>query len=695
MRRLLTVHFPRLYLQRFPLLLAGFLLLYVPFSLFVVPAMFRSTLVLTTVGLGFVTMFALLSASVVMTMRRAIVLCGPARFGIDWSRPDDKVSTRETVAHLLIGAPLVVAAAWLSATEGRIGAAALLSVAGGVAAAAGLQLAALALYAWLVDANERLPDLVLPRTETVFRQLHQRPRPTGRLSAAVEHGLLALRPWLGPGYLTSNGAIEPAHLYATGVFVVFAIVYWASYFVGKPQYDRGVPALVFVLLLVTLIATLLAGAAFLLDRHRLPTLLPIAAWVAVVAAIANTDHYFRLRATTYALTAPTPYEIARTRGPVLTVIAVDGGGIQAGAWGATVLTRIEEQWRDFHRSVGLISGVSGGSVGTTYFVSALRADRQPTDAELEGVRNAATRASLSEAAWGFTYPDLWRALLPIFRFEKDRGWAMEQAWRRNFPSDQVPTLGHWIVGVRDGWMPAVSLNATIVESGSRFAFATFDPPPEQDANGRRTWDLATVVNTYPRHDIDVPTSARLSATFPYVTPISTAWPEGGLPAWHYADGGYYDNTGMGIAMRWLDAAMRGRESEFADRTIAFIRIRSTPVANNATPKERAWAYDLIGPVLTLLNVRTAGQRDRAETELEFLRRLWCRQNVNIEPFEFGFDLTRPDGQGMKNPPLSWQLTAAEITDLNLAWTQQKNQDELKRYLALKASAGPRGCGAVH
>src|SRR4029079_10348919 len=102
MHRLLTVHLPRLYLQRFPLLLAGFLLLYVPFSLFVVPAMFRSTLVLTTAGLALVTTLALLTASVVMTMRRAILLCGPARFGIDWSRPAEMVSTRETVAHLSI-----------------------------------------------------------------------------------------------------------------------------------------------------------------------------------------------------------------------------------------------------------------------------------------------------------------------------------------------------------------------------------------------------------------------------------------------------------------------------------------------------------------------------------------------------------------------------------------------------------------
>jgi hypothetical protein len=151
---------------------------------------------------------------------------------------------------------------------------------------------------------------------------------------------------------------------------------------------------------------------------------------------------------------------------------------------------------------------------------------------------------------------------------------------------------------------------------------------------------------------------------------------------------------MGVAMRWLDAAMRGRENEFANRTIAFIRIRSTPLANDAAPKERAWAYDLVGPVLTLLNVRTAGQRDRAETELEFLRRLWCRQNVNIEPFEFGFDLPRPDGRGMKNPPLSWQLTAAEVADLASAWSQRKNQDELNRYLGLRTASAAQGCAVV-
>ena len=695
-RRLLGVYLPRLYLQRFPLLLGGLLLAYVPFALLVLPAMFRSTLVLTSSGLAVVTMLTCLSAAVVMTMRRTILLCGPARFNVKWPTPRPDVSVWSFVAHLSAAAPIVIISGWLSATEGALGwGRAALSIAAGMGGAALLQLAAMAVYAWLVQANEDLPDLLVPGTRVIFRQLHERPAPQGRLGTVVQQLLVRVRPYLGPGYFTAKGGVEAAHLYAAGMLAAFGLVYWGAYFAGKPQYDKGIPALFFILLLATLVVIVLAGMAFLLDRHRLPTLLPILLWITAMSWLSKSDHYFPLRPAPYALTAPTPYEIAKTRQPLLTIVAVDGGGIQAAAWAATVLTHVEEKWRDFHRSIGVISSVSGGSVGTIYFVSALPSGGPITDEQLKGVRDAATRGSLGEVGWGLAYADLWRILVPIrwFRFEKDRGWAMERAWRRNFPPDQVPKLSDWIAGARDGRMPAIALNATTVESGQRFSFATFLPPEAGATSaGLRPWNLGTVLGTYPKLDIDIPTAARLSATFPYVTPIATAWPGTGIPAWHYADGGYYDNTGMGIAMRWLDTAMLGHESEYRNRAIAFIRVRSSPVGNEAVPKERAWAYDLIGPLVTLLNVRTTGQRERAETELNFLQRLWCGQGVAITTFEFGFDLPedRPSARSaMKDPPLSWQLTATEIADLESAWNQKPNQDTLNRYLAPQGFTRPR------
>jgi len=700
--RWLRLYVPRFYLQRFPLLLGFLLIAYVPFALKAVPAMFRSTLVLTAGGLVAVTTFALIAAFVVLATSRTVRLCGAARFEVAWPAPDDRLRPAIVVAYLALAAPIVAIAVYLSVSEGAVRVfAAAAAVLAGLGGAALFTVCALAVNAWLAEATQPLPDLVLPRTDELFRRVHQRNPP--RVAAWIADVLRRARPFLGPGYLSPDRELRPEHSFAAGIFAAFGLFYLGAYFLGKPVHEAGVPALVFVLILATFLTLLLAAIAFFLDRHHLPTLLPIVLWMSALSWVSASDHYFALTRVPARLSAARPYDIAKARQrPLLTVVAVDGGGIQAAAWAATVLTGLAERWPEFHRSVGLVSAVSGGSVGTMLFVSALKEDRPPNVEDLSNVRHASRRGSLSEAAWGFAYPDLWRALVPIWfgRFQKDRGWAMEEAWRRNFRRDEVPTLGDWMAGVRDGWLPAVALNATTVESGQRFSFATFEPPEEADGRVKiRPWQLGTMLSTYPQRDIDVPTAARLSATFPYVSPIATAMPDGDIAAWHYGDGGYYDNTGMGIAMRWLDTAMMGHESEFQDAAVAFIRIRSSPIGKDPQPKERAWAYESIGPLVATLSVRTASQRERAETELEVLQRLWCLRHVNIHSFEFAFELPADTPAssaasrtpGMKDPPLSWQLTRREIADLDTAWGTGKNQRALTAYLALKDNPTVGAC----
>jgi hypothetical protein len=676
--RWLRLYLPRFYLQRFPLLLGAFLLAYVPFALRVLPDMFRSTLVLSANGLSAVTAFTILAAVVVMATRRAVLLCGPQRFNIRWPATGDRLTAWTFTAHVSLAAPIVAIATWMSASEGGLGAStAILHAAAGAAGAAALLVLASAVHALITDESEQLPDVSLPSTAVLFRSVHGTRLPRTRAGAIARSAVRRLRPYLGPGYFNETGRLLPPHEYAVGIFFVFAVQYLGAYFVGHPQQQQDVPALAFVLILATLATIVLAGLAFLLDRHHLPTLLPIGLWMFGLAFVSASDHYFALRPAESALNPPMPYEIARTRERLLTIVAIDGGGIQAAGWGATVLTGIQRHWPDFHRSTRFISSVSGGSVGAMYYLAALRPDRPPRPEELDAVVEASTAGSLGEVGWGLAFPDLWRTIVPIvfYRFEKDRGWAMEQAWRRHLRSP-TDTLSDWTDGVRGGWRPSMALNATGVESGQRFAFATFTPPKE--------WSLETVANRYPGYDIEVATAARLSATFPYVTPIAAALPGKDIKAWHYADGGYYDNTGMGMAMRWLDAAMTGHEDEFENNAVAFIRVRSSPLPAAPAPKERAWSYDSIGPIKTLLSVRTAGQRERSETELDFLKRLWCRRGVAIRAFEFAFELPIPGSPDRKkDPPLSWQLTPGEIRDLNEAWRSPANAQQLAAYLALK------------
>ena len=701
LRRLLT----QLYLTRFPLLLAVVLVGFAPFALFGVPAMFRSMLVLSETGIRVVSLFTIAAAFTVLATRRAVLLHGPARFDVDWGPRREDLGVAHVGIHLTLAMPLTIAAIILSVREGSVGWGGAVWGAVSGAILAGLFMFAVAVvHALLTDRNQALPDLVTPADTPLIARAHEQrvlmPR-HGRARRFLGRLLLLVKPYAGPGYFNAQGEIEPAHVFAAGLFVTYALLYGAGYFLFRPGTTLGaaVPALVHFLTAITLATWLFSGLAFFLDRHRLPTLLTVAVISLLVWVVSKSDYYFDLEPrparVSFAVDSPQTIADAR-RHPLLTVVAVDGGGIQAAGWAATVLTRLNENWPDFNKSTRFISAISGGAVGTMYYVDALQEGSSPDGKSLSpdalrrmgSVRQSAVRGSLSEAAWGLAYPDLVRTLVPIpsfLRFEKDRGWAMERAWGRHWDDGHGPMLREMAAGIREGWRPAIALNTTRVETGGRFAFATFLPPSE--------WGLDTpsTMKGFKERDIRLTTAARLSATFPYVTPISRARPDGDrIPAVHFADGGYYDNTGMGIAMIWLDAALGGKQRTYREAAVAFVRIRSGATVDDTREKERGWLYQTVGPIQTLLAVRTSGQYERADTELEFLQRLWRGSKVNICSFEFAFD--KQTGGEPAKPPLSWQLTPNEVRDLDAEWRAPRNREELRRLQTL-ANDLAGGCPA--
>jgi Patatin-like phospholipase len=678
---------PRFYLLRFPIILALILVALVPLGLVWIPSMFRNLFILPAQGITQVSLFSILGAITVLVTARVTLLYGPQRFGVSWSPRDPHLTFRALLGHVLLAAPLIGVSVWLSGTEGRVGVwVAVLMAAKGVSIAMLFVWLAELLQAWLTSAEVERPDLAVPSRRAISAA-HRRPPPEPQ--RWLRWVLLRFRWLFGPGYLAPNGDLLPGHSFATAFLVVYAAAYIYGYFRWHPGTAAGAeaPALVSLLILATLSIWLFAGLAFYFDRHRVPILFPVLATTMVLWTTSYSDYYFDLVKPTgdWSLLED-PADIARKRQhDLLTVVAVDGGGIQAAAWGARVLTGIQATWPGFHRSVRFISSVSGGSVGTMYFVGALRAEAPPTQKELDDVLAFAKRGSLNEAAWGLAYPDLWRAIVPIpgaFRFEKDRGWAVQQAWERGWKESRgwttTPNLSEWVRGVHEGWRPSTSFNAVAVENGQRFSFGTFAPPYQ--------WGIDTVSTTFPDFDVPVSTAARLSATFPYVTPIARSRPGPGVPnGWHFADGGYYDNTGMGLAMRWLDRALSAHVDEYKGKAVAFIRVRSSPTQLQLDTEDRGWQYQVVGPVEALMAVRVAAQRERAETELEFLQRLWCLQGVEIRKFEFAFEQSEP------GPPLSWQLSQAQQDDIDREWDSRdasrsdRNQAALRDLLALAAS----------
>ena len=165
----------------------------------------------------------------------------------------------------------------------------------------------------------------------------------------------------------------------------------------------------------------------------------------------------------------------------------------------------------------------------------------------------------------------------------DRNWALTKAFNRNLsdplclgssskqPASARPaldgeslTLGEAAALLQSRQMPAFTLNTTAVETGGRFLLSNYQIPknyiPRNDLLPSESFLHAYgepcdhgVHTKYA--DLPIASAARLSATFPYVSSASRV-PHAYAPfAYHFVDGGYYDNDGTASAIEFLNAML--------------------------------------------------------------------------------------------------------------------------------------------
>jgi hypothetical protein len=469
-------------------------------------------------------------------------------------------------------------------------------------------------------------------------------------------------------------------------FSITALLYALGFFLLRP--DRGsMPALGYLLLILMLAGWALPGISFFLDRYRVPVLLPLLALSYLSSQVFDTDHYYRLLAPKV-LSTPGParvspvtptvspsvaFQAAEAKNPEpghpVVVVATTGGGITAALWTARVLTALQREiGPDFSRSIRLISAVSGGSVGTMCFLDRFTPQGPPAAADLDRVVAAAASPSVDAAAWGLAYPDLWRFFFGfLVAREKtlDRGWALERAWRRQLVHRDT-TLADWGRGNAAGWLPAAVLNATASETGEQFLLTPlgWDHP----------WKGRFFSTVYPLRDLRVTTAARLSATFPWVSPMTRAEDVDGRPAapgFHLADGGYFDNYGVVSVVNWLRSLPEDQWSELKRRGLLLVLVRAFPDdPESAGPNARqrqGWLWSAVGPLLTMYNVRTSAQASTGDVELALVQKVLACNSVSNLQVVF---------QLQKSSPLSWKLTDAEREAVLAGWDEEVNRKAL-------------------
>jgi hypothetical protein len=296
--------------------------------------------------------------------------------------------------------------------------------------------------------------------------------------------------------------------------------------------------------------------------------------------------------------------------PKLAVLAIAGGANRAALWATVVLDRLERELcggrtaggSRFPQHVRLIAGASGGMVGAAHYVSTLDArgrhvflgdpDRDGTwtvqrDAQgrdvpvdlLEKFDPPVQVDYLTPVLNRLVFRDVPYWFLPVRTYDEDRGRALEGGFEGSTHQLEQSFASLW-PGERDGWRPSLVFSPMLVEDGRRLlvsnlalsylaasegSFLLDDSPEPADATAqqpqRRKQLMADRRDRYGRSAVElfrlfpaawdrfrVSTAARMSATFPYISPAVQLPTE---PPRRVVDAAYYDNYGVNIAAGWV------------------------------------------------------------------------------------------------------------------------------------------------
>jgi hypothetical protein len=532
---------------------------------------------------------------------------------------------------------------------------------------------------------------------------------------------------LGPGYGSFDASGSATVLYPGHAFAGFlAAVCFVLYFLaGRGFYNRlsldepfASPlmwdaVLLQVILLLLLACWVLAAFAFFFDRFRVPFLIPIAAILFLTSRLGSSDHVFHTferSSSNQGLLTPAE-KFAKTQDHII-VVAAAGGGIQAAAWTSEVLCGLRREIGPaLETSVLAISGVSGGSVGTMFYLRCL--ESPPGD--MLGAE-AARNSSLEAIAWGLAHPDLRRAVFPRDFFGwpgDDRGWALERALRKNAqfsPIDRKLASAE----VQQKW-PVVLFNSTEVRTGDPIVFSNsrFPQEPDQqvctpdhvsadpDLQAKCNHRLHGFHTVYSGRDVLLETAVRMSAAFPYVSPAARS--DYADSAEHFVDGGYFDNSGLFTLTEWMKAAAPDLSAPPkpgmlppARRKILILRVDAFPDGNWTGPggQPRKWVYQFAVPVEAILHVRSEGQLVRDRTESADLLEILSRRGYDATAVTARYVPRRSPSVAGKaihcedSPPLTWHLTEVEKNCIMQNWDDIKAKlvDQVKCFLEAPTTA---------
>lgn len=369
--------------------------------------------------------------------------------------------------------------------------------------------------------------------------------------------------------------------------------------------------------------------------------------------------------------------------PKMVLYSVSGGGLKSATWAMQALQHVDKDTKgDFMQHTVLMTGASGGMIGSAYFRELYLQKLQGNDVDIYDdchVDNI-SKDLLNSVSFSIATNDLFFPLTSFkskkYTYKRDRGYIFEKQLNENVEGVFSGSMHRYAKPEQRAEIPMLFLTPAIVNDGRRIIMSPqgvsymMAPPAalyDSIAIDIDAVDFGRLFQNQDSKNLHFLTALRANATFPYILPNIYLPTE---PQVEIMDAGFRDNLGLKSAVRFIHVF----KDWIKHNTSGVLLVQVAGFDRNT----EITASDNQGVFTSLFNpLGIAGQ----VIDLQFYEN---DNNVGLiydllgkEMFDVAHLTYRPADNNFE-APISFHLSERGRNDIIDAIYQKKNQQEIKR-----------------
>ena len=369
--------------------------------------------------------------------------------------------------------------------------------------------------------------------------------------------------------------------------------------------------------------------------------------------------------------------------PKMVLLGVSGGGMKAAVWSMQVLQKADA---DLGGRVldhcTLITGASGGLIGTAYLREILLRRNQGNDIDLyskEFIENI-SKDLLNSVSFTIVANDLFMPWMEFERnkyaYRKDRGYIFESQLNENTKDFLNKDIRDYQIHEEQAQIPMLFITPSIVNDGRRMIISPHGVSYMQMAPiGTKNIgaveadavDFGRLFENQDGYHLSFTTALRMNATYPYILP-NVHLPS--VPELEVMDAGFRDNYGIMSATRFMHV-FKDWISENTSGVILLL-ISSQEKFKTINNSDRAGVIETFFNPLGIVSQIMSLQDYEHDNSLGLVHDLLGEDNFEV--IRFIYQPTTDRGKAS----MTFHLTNREKSDVLSAYYLEDNQKSLRR-----------------